>query len=697
MRYLSLFSGIEAASVAWEQLGWTPVGFAEIEAFPAAVLAHRFPDVPNFGDVTKFGEWFDDCLCIAGTIHQSGDSSPATGNGLESGRVFHAGRDREGTRGSDHLCERCGGLKNGTIDIVVGGSPCQSYSVAGLRKGLEDPRGQLTFTYAHILARYRPRYFVWENVPGVLSSAGGRDFADFLGLLTGTHIELPKNKFKNSGIVEGIDSAYGIAWRVLDAQYVRSGLHVRAVPQRRRRVFVVGCLQSLGDSGGWKRAAEILSVATGRARHFTPRRETGKGVAGKVKGGVGERGCPDPSDGNGGGLVAVRESGHGSWMETEAAGTLDASMGMSGHANRPAVIAYENHPGDSRITELKDGIAPTVSARWGTGGNNVPLVQRGSHWDSGGNPHPTLNQSTASSGGLGYSDQELFNQRGSGLVEDVSPTVTAKGSGGPAGDETQNLVAEIAGTLTRASNAGGTVTHQDAVSGQLVVEQTAYRMDALASNSMKSSNPHSGFGEAEAAKTLDTVSTKDHPTLNQGGNIIVTAIRTANTNANGHGIAEEVAHTLDQAQGQAIAIQGNLIGRNEGGPQGIGVSDDGSMYTLTKTDVHAVATADAFAGRMRQGKEGGGKGALVYDNHTGTLATGNDRTLFTPQMAVRRLTPTECERLQGFPDGWTRIPWKGKPPEQCPDGPRYKAIGNSMATNVMHWIGRRIQLIEEAE
>ena len=179
MRYLSVCSGIEAASVAWHPLGWQPVGFAEIEKFPSAVLAHRFPHVPNFGDMTKF----KDC-------------------------------------------------PDADVDLLVGGTPCQSFSVAGLRAGLADPRGNLCLTYLAIVDRYCPEWVLWENVPGVLSSGDGRDFGAFLGALG--------------------QLGYGFAYRVLDAQYVRVDGFERAVPQRRRRVFVVGCL------GGWRRAAASL-------------------------------------------------------------------------------------------------------------------------------------------------------------------------------------------------------------------------------------------------------------------------------------------------------------------------------------------------------------------------------------------------------------------------------------------------------
>lgn len=199
MRYMSLCSGIEAASVAWEPLGWKPVAFAEIEPFPSAVLAFHFPGVPNYGDITRFREWPE-----------------------------HA------------------------IDVLVGGTPCQSFSIAGLRKGLDDDRGNLMFAYAQIARRYRPRWLGWENVPGVLSSDGGRDFASLLGLLSGRRIETPADGWRNAGIIESYKGAYGVAWRVLDAQFVRVDGFPFAIPQRRRRVFLVGY------SGDWRRAAAVL-------------------------------------------------------------------------------------------------------------------------------------------------------------------------------------------------------------------------------------------------------------------------------------------------------------------------------------------------------------------------------------------------------------------------------------------------------
>lgn len=172
MRFASVCSGIESASVAWCPLGWEPVLFSEISPFPCAVLAYHYPQVPNLGDLNGFRSWPD--------------------------AVF---------------------------DVLVGGTPCQSFSVAGFRAGLGDPRGNLALVYLEILRRHRPRWFVWENVPGVLSSDQGRDLGSFFG-----------------GLAE---LGYGYAWRTLNARYF-------GVPQRRPRVFVVGCL------GSWARPAAVL-------------------------------------------------------------------------------------------------------------------------------------------------------------------------------------------------------------------------------------------------------------------------------------------------------------------------------------------------------------------------------------------------------------------------------------------------------
>lgn len=235
MRFLSVCSGIEAASVAWNPLGWKAVAFSEIEPFPCAVLAHHYPDTPNWGDMTKYKEWPDV-----------------------------------------------------PIDLLCGGTPCQSFSVAGLRKGLDDPRGNLMLTFGAIAAKYRPKWLVWENVPGVLSSNKGRDFGAFLGMLG--------------------QLGYGFAYRVLDAQFF-------GVPQRRRRVFVVGCF------GDWRSAAAVLFERHGLSGDPAPSRQTRKRVAptlsARAQGGGG-LGTDFDCDG---GLVAkclVRGSGGGQRYDAES-------------------------------------------------------------------------------------------------------------------------------------------------------------------------------------------------------------------------------------------------------------------------------------------------------------------------------------------------------------------------------------------
>lgn len=172
MKYLSICSGIEAATCAWDPLGFIPLAFSEIDDFPCAVLAHHYPNVANLGDLNRFPEW--------------GDYEP---------------------------------------DVIVGGTPCQSFSIVGWRTGLADERGNLSIVYLRLIDRYRPRWFIWENVPGVLSSNGGRDFQSFLRAVG--------------------QLGYWWSYRILDARYF-------GVPQSRRRVFVVGHI------GDWRGPAAVL-------------------------------------------------------------------------------------------------------------------------------------------------------------------------------------------------------------------------------------------------------------------------------------------------------------------------------------------------------------------------------------------------------------------------------------------------------
>jgi DNA (cytosine-5)-methyltransferase 1 len=311
MKYLSLCSGIEAATVAWHPLGWEAVAYSEIERFPSEVLAHHYPNTPNLGDMTKFKEWTN--------------------------------------------------VSN--VDLLVGGTPCQSFSVAGLRKGLDDPRGNLMLTYLAIAKQYRPNWLVWENVPGVLSSNGGRDFGSFLG-----------------GLAE---CGYGFAYRVLDAQFF-------GVAQRRRRVFVVGYL------GDWRAAAAVLFERHSLQGHPAPSREKRQGVAASAGAGAssssaitarmvafGEysddgtasamkaRDYKDATD-----LVAIGAFGKDVSDTVTSKFSKGAELLQQGAQNGGNCVlqpVYEMHGQDSRVRELGE-TCTTVTSKWGTGGGNVPVA-----------------------------------------------------------------------------------------------------------------------------------------------------------------------------------------------------------------------------------------------------------------------------------------------------------------------------------
>lgn len=422
--------------MAWHPLGWTPAFFAEIEKFPSAVLAHHYPSVPNLGDMTKFKEWPD-----------------------------------------------------AAIDVLVGGTPCQSFSVAGLRKGLADPRGNLALTYLAIADRYRPEWLVWENVPGVLSSGEGRDFGAFLG-----------------GLAE---LGYGFAYRVLDAQYVRVDGFGRAVPQRRRRVFVVG------HSGDWRRAAAVLFEHESLSGYPAPSREARQGTAAGTDGGVVGSLCADSHPG--------------------------AYSGQDAYTGR--LIAHATHD-----------VVGTLCAE-----------------DS---PH----------GGRGLTGLQTML---SGYIQPVSYAIQAGATrenpdSGPDGVGVQ--------------------------SGHAYTIEARPEVQAVA------------FAKMRVSGTLGQRTT-DHPNgMKSESDFIVPVAFTCSEQANSFAWERDVYPTLDaQIPNDSSNIQKGI----------------------------------------RQG------------------------------WAVRRLTPTECERLQGFPDGYTDIK------NQTPDGPRYKALGNSMAVNVMRWIGRRIELVRE--
>lgn len=278
INYLSVCSGIEAATVAWQPLGWKAVGFSEIEPFPCRVLPHHYPETPNFGDLTKHETW---------------------------------------------------NIEPGTVDVLIGGTPCQSFSVAGLRKGMADPRGNLALVYLALVDRIRPRWVVWENVPGVLSSSGGRDFGAFLGAL--------------------VELGYGFAYRVLDAQYW-------GVAQRRRRVFVVGCL------GGWQRAASVLFERESCTRNTPARGKEGEGIAADVGNGIKACGTGTARIGDitgQGNTTVCFEPGAASRLGGSCWNEIAPTLRRSPGDNLPAIVSMAH--GQANAEVVTTSVAPTQS------------------------------------------------------------------------------------------------------------------------------------------------------------------------------------------------------------------------------------------------------------------------------------------------------------------------------------------------
>jgi DNA (cytosine-5)-methyltransferase 1 len=542
MRYLSVCSGVEAATTAWHNLGWTPVGFSEIEKFPSEVLAHHYPSVPNLGDMTKYKEW-----------------------NLES------------------------------VGLLVGGTPCQSFSVAGLRKGLEDPRGNLALTYVGILDKFRPKWCIWENVPGVLSSNGGRDFGSFLGALA--------------------ELGYGFAYRVLDAQYF-------GVPQRRRRVFVVGCL------GDWEAPAKVLFERESLLRNPAPSRKTGKEVTGFAPSSFGNYGegvgtlRRDGGDLGGGSETLVttnRMVAFGEYSDDGTASTLKARD----YKDATDLIVYETHPADSRVKAMGD-VCQTVTSRWGTGGGNVPIVQS-----------------------IGFTQCDAARDIG----DEVSPTLRSGGN-------------------------GGYPNHSVAYGFEPGIAKREGNPNRFSLEVSPTIRANMGDNQSAVAYSINNP-------------IAIQDVSGREKAQNGRGWNDEgVMYTLDAAatQGVAYSIREDAKANNFSATL-LEVTPALQALRPSVQSHHAQTfIAQSFNVNARPDE------MKLEVEVSGTLTASQNSGLFKDR-AVRRLTPVECERLQGFPDNYTNIPWRGKP--DSPDAPRYKAMGNSMAVPVMKWIGNRIQEFED--
>ena len=510
MRYLSVCSGIEAVSVAWQPLGWQPAMFAEIDPFCCWLLRSRYRAsrpifMPSPYDAASRKEAKQRAAAIRNTV-----ALPADGAVINAGDFARIGKQDVGT-----------------IDLLAGGTPCQSFSIAGLRAGLDDPRGNLTIEFARLADRLRPLWVVWENVPGVLSIDDGRTFGAFLGIL--------------------VELGYGVAWRILDAQYF-------GVPQRRRRVFVVGYF------GDWRAAAAVLLERSGLSGYPPPRREARKDVAPTLSArahGGGGLGTDFDLDGG-----LIRQLAFGG---NNTAGPIDVATAANACASASGRMDFET---ETFITHAlsADGFDASED---GTG-RGVPLVAG------------TLSTRYGDSSGRDLSDSSAL----------LPVAFNLRGRDGGA-------MPESADAASVRSASGG------------------------------SSNSYVAFSAKDYGADVDEIA----PTL--------------------RGMGHESSHANGGGQ---VAVAFTLHG------------SDGTASTATPTHV---------AGSVRTKPPGS------IENSSTTIAQQG--------MAVRRLTPRECERLQGFPDDYTLVEYRGK---LAADGPRYRALGNSMAVPVMRWIGERIAQVD---
>lgn len=633
LTYATVCSGVECMSVAAIGLPLHPVFFSEIEPFPCAVLKHRFPHVPNLGDMSRI------------TSNEKGE--------ITNGRTTVA-------------------LPAGCLDILAGGTPCQDVSCAGRRRGMQEgsgTRSSLAFEFVRLIRELRPRYVVWENVAGVLSD---ESFPKFLCAIA--------------------DCGYGVAYRTLDAQYVRcadidlpDGGVVRlerAVPQRRRRVWLVGCA---GEDVG--RASEILFEPQGLCWDRPPRRVTGQGTAEIARG---RARLPDGVVGRASAIASNvigrsdRCGGNGLGVKDDVAYTLDTvqPQGVAvasgfdpyepggvkslnlGHAgtlingscpgcHSGVVEVYENHAQDCRVKPCGE-VAPTLNGKMGTGGNNVPLK-----------------------------------------AECFVKVSHARGADG-LGERWER--GECAGT--RNAIEGG-----DGRSQECVVEMHGVSFDG-------------GFGFPVEKESIS--GTLHNNTCPGHCNGVVL------TNSNG----EDVSPTLSRD----CRSTGNQIEKNGG------YVLERRVLSCGEGASHSPAVLAVCFGIIANGVT---KNAQMpfREECAETLAVRHQGGILIPNVAdmryvVHRLTPTECERLQGLPDGWT-LPafapgeitdalvaefveifdtfgaimagYAGKPPPKpktaawvrkwlerianpatCPDAPRYKSDGNGMATNQVRWIFLRV-------
>ena len=610
----SLFDGSGGFPLGGLFAGITPVWASEIEPFPIRVTTKRLPFMKHYGDISVMD-----------------------------------------------------GSKIEPVDIITFGSPCQDMSVAGKRAGLDGSHSNLFYEAVRIIKEMRkatggeyPKWACWENVPGAFSSSGGEDFRCVLECLCGVvdeSISIPKPaKWANSGEVVG--NGYSVAWRVLDAQYW-------GVPQRRKRIFLVA--DFTGGCAG-KVLFESEGVSGYTPQGFRPRQRTAENFEACIgPSGIGFDGyngsvtndksatlgvnCGMSTGRNG--VVLNDQGGNRMNITEDVTCTLRAEahhppcvMESAGFCTEhsakargigyeeetsptlragtvPAALALENHPTDSRVKISEDGKVQTLTSRMGTGGMNVPLLLKIRSGCEGGGKGPLV-QTDKSATLSCNNDQTLFE---------------------PKSLDFRNIAVneELSATLQEKSNGGHSLNY---------INPVAYGICAKDSNSMKSSNPKSGFYKADTTRCLDV--NGGNPSCNQGGMAVVALEGNGSRPSHrGNGCSEEnVSYTLNAVEQHGVAYGLDRAAFNQGRNAlfDFAVTEEVEPTMVAKGPgaVAAPTYSSSKASFFTETAEETANTLVATDYKDPPLVNDSDGM----EYIVRRLTPTECARLQGFPDWW---------------------------------------------
>jgi DNA-cytosine methyltransferase len=662
MKFLSVCSGIEAASVAWQPLGWKAVAFSEIEPFPCALLKHHYPDTPNLGDMTKYKDWPDDL----------------------------------------------------SIDLLCGGTPCQSFSVAGLRKGLDDPRGNLMLTFGAIAAKYKPKWIMWENVPGVVSSNGGQDFTSFLDML------------EELGYICDIE--------ILDAQYF-------GVAQRRRRVFVCG--QHRDDLLSQKTDSSALTITQCLQEILQAILTEGCSKLGNAPG---SSALPMHSrDGatrrmrlfglDGGSecwpmlrenlIAAFQRSQQGQKQSGAPLGESEKELTQEGQstdsqAESPFTLtelslksALDKAFEVMRLFTTSMPISPITQAQIYTCSRAALLIAKLTLLLSQSSPafwNSALSSLTVIEEYTNYArstNSDLFGdvervQAWSDFIEQAEHT----------NDALLDIGIECAGEI---------FTLPDCLQGHPAPRRQAGQGTT---HSLAPSLTASGWGVERTGETrgqdpVVAVATLCVATGQAGAEIGADMAPTLNCNHEAPYAMYQTAHTLrgegfdasEDGTGRGTPLvpviagalckdtySGGMGGRPESAaaghvlPVAFPARMSGTQCASTENLAPSMGALNpsAVAYSTKLHNTTSNNAGKIFEERTACLDANSPPPALLTAMQVRRLTPGECESLQGFPQGYTNVPHRGKP---ASDGPRYKALGNSWAVPNVRWIGQRIDAV----